>query len=56
MAHGRAPFNYLYCIAVRCSHRHGNTCMQAYCVRPGNEKRATYYTKYHALAKGDVPE
>ncbi len=56
MAQERDPFNLFYCIETRCSYRHGNKCTKEYCWRSGNEKRATYFTKYHKLAKGDVPE
>ncbi len=56
MADERVPYNFHYCIAVRCSYRHGNLCTKTYCVRSGNEKRASYYTYYGELAKGDVPE
>ena len=56
MAQERDPLNLQYCITTRCSYRHGNKCTLEACARSGNEKRASYYTKYNKLAKGDVPE
>ncbi len=52
----RTPLNDKYCKEVNCHWRRGNKCTVAYCMRPGNEKRATYFAKLDKLAGGDVPE
>ena len=56
MAQDRIPYNSKYCKEVKCSMRHGNKCTEEKCLRPGNEKRAIYFTVYGELAEGDIPE
>ncbi len=51
----RTQYNFHYCIKTRCLYRHGNQCTEATCIRTGNEKRASYYTKFGRLAIGDTP-
>ena len=55
MAQEREPRNYLYCVRVRCSLRHGNKCTVEECVRKGHEKWVDYFTIHNEIADGDEP-
>ncbi|KKL66930.1 hypothetical protein LCGC14_2140090, partial [marine sediment metagenome] len=48
----RTPLNIKYCRKVRCSYRNRTKCTLLVCIRPGNEKRASYFTKTNRLAEG----
>ena len=52
----REPYNSKYCKVTNCHWRRGKKCTQESCLRPGNEKRAKYFTNTGNLAEGDVPE
>jgi len=53
MAQEREPYNYLYCVKVRCQYRHGNNCTLEECTRKGAEKWPEYFTIHNELADGD---
>lgn len=53
MAEERVPYNFHYCVKVRCDLRHGDRCTVPECVRKGAEKWPEYFTEYGVLADGD---
>ena len=53
MAKYREPYNPKYCKEVNCSHRYGNKCHVAECVRIGHEKWPAYFVEHGVLADGD---
>ncbi len=53
MAEEREPYNYLYCVRVRCPLRQGNKCTVSECARDGHEKWPEYFTEHGHLADGD---